>query len=82
VDKGDAGDLTSTRGRKRKMADRESPDTWTTKKCKVSYMIKMIIASLTIHVHVERNQLQNQRSCGEKKAKGEDIRKSYLAVEY
>lgn len=36
----------------------------------------------TYKYHVEGNQLQNQRSCGEKKANGEDIRKGYLAVEY
>ena len=32
VDKEDLGDLTSTRGHKCKMGDRESADTWTTKK--------------------------------------------------
>jgi hypothetical protein len=54
VDKGDA-DLTRTKGHKRRMSDRENADTWTSKKSKVSFRMRMLaLASLTVHIFVKK----------------------------
>lgn len=37
------GDLTHTKGRKRKMEDAESADTWTNKKNKVKFLIRKLL---------------------------------------
>jgi hypothetical protein len=49
VDKGDARDLTHTKGHKRRISDRENADTWTSKKSKVSFQMRML-ASLTNYI--------------------------------
>jgi hypothetical protein len=49
VDKGDAGDLTHTKGHKR----RENANTWTSKKSKVSFWMRML-ALLTIYIFVKK----------------------------
>lgn len=47
IDKGDAN-LTRTKGHKRRMSDRENANTWTSKKSKVSFPMRML-ALLTVH---------------------------------
>jgi hypothetical protein len=74
-----AGDLTRTRGRKRKMADGESADTWTTRKSKVRFFDEKTCFTYNLYLHIEGNGLPYQGSCGGKRANGEDICKDFLA---
>jgi hypothetical protein len=67
VDKGDAGDLTRTKGGKRKMSDRGKADTWTRKKSKVSFLMR-IIASLTIDISVKGMDFRIKLHVGKKRS--------------
>ena len=48
VDKGNAGDLTCTKSHKHRRSDKENADTWTRKKSKVSFQMR-ILPSLTVY---------------------------------
>ena len=48
VDKGNVGDLTHTKSRKRRRSDKEIADTWTRKMSKVSFQMRML-PSLTVN---------------------------------
>ena len=53
VEKGDAEDPTRTKGRKRRMSDKENGDICTSKKTKVSVLMRMI-ESLTVRIFIQK----------------------------
>lgn len=77
-DKRDARDLSSTKGRKRRLSDKENTDTWRRKKNKVSFRKGHSACFTYSHLCIERNRLPYQVSCWKKAVNGEDIYKDYL----
>jgi hypothetical protein len=63
VEKGDGGDRTRTKGRKH----RENADTWTRKKSKVSFRMR-IVASLTVHIFVKGIDFRIKFHAGKKRS--------------
>ena len=61
------GDLTHTKGHKRKMEDAESADTWTNKKNKVKFFDKKI-ASLTIYIFIKGTDFCIKFQVGKKRS--------------
>jgi hypothetical protein len=74
ADKGGAGDLTRTKGRKRRMSNE---DTWTSKKSKVSVPMRM---PTQLTFEKKGTGLPYQVSCWEETVNGEDICKGYLVT--
>ena len=72
MDKGDAGGLTHTKGRKCTMSDRGDIITWTGKKNKVSVPIR-ICFTYGVYISIEGNRFSHQASCWEEVVNSENI---------